>query len=134
MLDEGEYAVWFKTPLGQGTGMIVLSGGRMIGQDSFFAYSGSYEQVGDRFDAAVKISRYRDGPSALFGVDEVELKLAGTLRGSTASCTGTAVQAPGVDFQATLIRTCDSAAPTIRRQLRAAPKFNPAALPKPKMR
>ena len=134
MLDEGDYAVWFETPRGQGTGMIALAGGRVIGQDDFFAYSGTYEQAGDRFDAAIKVTRYRDGPPALFGVDEVDLNLLGTIRGATASCTGTAVQAPDVNFQATLIRSRESDPQTTSRQLRPAPKFNPAALPKPKMR
>jgi hypothetical protein len=38
----------------------------------------------------------------VFGVDEVEAKQTGVCKGSTAVCSGTAEQAPGVHFQATL--------------------------------
>jgi hypothetical protein len=134
VLDEGNYAVWFKTPFGQGMGMISLAGGRVSGQDSCFTYSGTYEQAGDnRFEANIRITRDRDGVPAVFGVDEVELTLVGSVAGSTATCTGTAAQAPGLDFQATLIRSRQSAAPTPDIDW-PTPKFNPAAFPKPKSR
>jgi hypothetical protein len=41
-------------------------------------------------------------------------------------------EAPGVDFEATLIRS--SNASNISPEPRPMPKFNPNALPKPKMR
>ena len=132
MLDEGDYAVWFKTPLGQGMGMVSLAGGTVSGQDSCFTYSGSYVQAGDdRFEANIRIVRDRDGMPAVFGVDEVDLNLVGSVAGSTATCTGTAAQAPGLEFQATLIRSRESTAPAADLPI---PKFNPAAFPKPKTR
>jgi hypothetical protein len=43
----------------------------------------------------------------LFGIDEVELKLAGQSNGTTASCSGRAEQAPELPFHAALIRFQD---------------------------
>jgi hypothetical protein len=49
----------------------------------------------------------------VFGIDEVELRLSGKSAGATASCTGTATEAPELPFQATLIRVQTSQAPSI---------------------
>jgi hypothetical protein len=49
----------------------------------------------------------------VFGIDEVELRLAGKSTGVTASCAGTATQAPDLPFQATLIRVQTVQAPSI---------------------
>ena len=60
MLKNGRYAVWFKTPRGEGTGMITLIDGRMSGRDSVLTYSGSYQVNGDDFTAAIA-TRLRGG-------------------------------------------------------------------------
>ncbi|MGY4373287.1 hypothetical protein ACVWZ3_000926 [Bradyrhizobium sp. i1.3.6] len=41
MLRDGKYAAWFRTPRGQGTGIVDLAEGRISGRDSFFTYGGS---------------------------------------------------------------------------------------------
>jgi hypothetical protein len=104
MLRNGRYAVWFKTPRGEGTGMITLTDGRMSGSDAVLTYSGSYQQNGDDFTAAIRTRRYAEGQPSLFGIDDLDLTLAGTSREKTAACTGTARQAPELSFEATLIR------------------------------
>jgi hypothetical protein len=43
----------------------------------------------------------------VFGIDEIDLTLTGKSTPTTASCTGTAKQAPGLTFEATLIRMAD---------------------------
>jgi hypothetical protein len=48
MLANGKYFAWFRTPNGDGTAIVTLSDGTITGGDSFFEYSGSYEQNGDR--------------------------------------------------------------------------------------
>jgi hypothetical protein len=103
MLTNGKYSAWFKTPNGEGTGIVTLADGTITRGDSFFEYSGSYEQNGDRITATVRTRRVCDGPPAVFGIDEVELKLEGRSRGEIATCSGIAKQAPGVAFSATLI-------------------------------
>jgi hypothetical protein len=102
MLKDGQYTVWFRTPRGEGTGIVQLANGKISGGDSVFDYSGSYQFDDDRFSATLSTRRYAAGPPTLFGVDEVEVKLTGKSNGTTACCSGTAAQAPGVTFEATL--------------------------------
>jgi len=129
MLKNGKYAAWFKTPNGQGTGIVVLTNGEIAGQDSVIAYSGFYEQDGDEFTATVRIRRFCEGQPSVFGIDNVELRLCGKSTGSIAVCTGTTEQVPGLVFQATLIRAQEipsgfgAARPLI-------PPFDPLKMPK----
>jgi hypothetical protein len=104
MLQDGQYAAWFKTPRGEGTGILLLANGRITGGDSVLTYSGSYEVEEDRFTAVVSTRRHTAGQPTLFGVDEVQIEVAGKSTGVTASCAGAARQAPELPFEATLIR------------------------------
>jgi hypothetical protein len=115
MLENGNYSAWFRTPNGDGTGVVTLSDGTIAGGDSFFEYSGSYEQNGDRFSATVKTRRLCDGPPAVFGIDEVELKLEGRCQGEIAVCAGTAEQAPGVRVDVTLMPRREDPSPKAER-------------------
>jgi hypothetical protein len=113
MLQDGEYAAWYKTPRGEGTGIIRLANGEITGGDSVLSYSGWYTVEQDRFTAVLTTRRHTAGQPSVFGIDEVELQLAGKSTGVTASCTGTATQAPELPFQATLIRVQTPEAPSI---------------------
>jgi hypothetical protein len=104
MLQDGEYAAWYKTPRGEGTGIVHLANGAITGGDNVLSYSGWYKVEEDRFTAVLMTRRHAAGHPSVFGIDEVELRLAGKSTGVTASCAGTATQAPDVPFQATLIR------------------------------
>jgi len=104
---DGRYAVWFRTSRGEGTGIVHIADGIISGGDSFFTYSGSYQVDDGRFTAALNITRHAAGPPTLFGLDEVELELAGKFNGRLASCSGAARQAPGLRFEATLIPSED---------------------------
>lgn len=99
---DGQYAAWFRTPRGEGTGIVYLDNGKISGGDCMFAYGGSYEVEDNRFTAKLTTRRYADGPTTVFGCDEVEALLTGKFNGNTAVCSGTAKQAPGVRFEATL--------------------------------
>ncbi|MBR0715861.1 hypothetical protein [Bradyrhizobium liaoningense] len=107
MLRDGKYAAWFRTPRGQGTGIVQLTGGRITGSDSFFTYGGSYQVDQDRFTAVLTTRRHTQGPPTVFGPDEVEVDLSGVCSGAMATCSGTARQAPEVLFEATLIYSQD---------------------------
>jgi hypothetical protein len=133
MLENGRYAAWFKTPHGQGTGVVVLTNGEIAGQDSFIAYSGSYEQDGDLFTATVRIRRYCEGPPSLFGIDDVELRLRGKSTGMMAVCTGTTEQVPGLVFQATLIRA-QEVPPGLKAERPPIPPFDALKMPKMRVR
>ena len=86
---------------------MVLNDGKMIGGDTVIAYTGSYVEEGDTFTASITTERHTQGQPSVFGIDEIDLTLTGKSTPTTASCTGTAKQAPGLTFEATLIRMAD---------------------------
>jgi hypothetical protein len=102
MLRDGEYAAWFRSSRGEGTAIVRLENGKITGGDNFFSYSGDYEVDGDRFMATLTTRRRAAGPTAALGLDEIELKLTGTLRGMIACCSGRSEQAPDIQFEATV--------------------------------
>ena len=125
MIRDGRYAAWFRTSLGQGTGIVQLANGRISGGDSFFTYGGSYDVDDDRFTAVLTTKKRHDaGPPTVFGLDEVEVKLAGKIRGMTASCTGTAEQAPGMTFEATLFLGQDTSPEPDRKRVTPIPNVS----------
>ncbi len=116
MMRDGKYAAWFRTPRGQGTGIVHLADGRISGSDSFIIYGGSYQFDDDqRFTAVLTTRRYAEGPPTVFGLDEVEVALSGVCSGAMATCSGTARQAPGVMFEVTLIYSQEEAPATDAR-------------------
>ena len=102
MLRDGRYAAWFRTSRGEGTGIVHLADGKISGGDCFITYGGAYQVDDDRFTATLTTKRHAAGPATVFGLDEVEVKLVGTVKGTRACCAGTAEQAPGMTFEATL--------------------------------
>jgi hypothetical protein len=128
MLKDGTYAAWFKTPLGQGTGIAHVADGKISGRDSITSYSGTCEVDGDRFTAIVTLERHTEGHSTVFGADDLTLKLEGTCPGKIARFMATAEQVPGVLLEGTLILSEEQpAAPTPSAP---PPTFNPDRLPK----
>jgi hypothetical protein len=107
MLQNGSYSAWFRTQQGEGTGVVVLSDGKVTGGDNVSAYTGSYVVDGNKFTASIASRRHTPGQPSVFGIDNVDLTLTGKFTPTTASCTGTAKQAPGLTFEATLIRIAD---------------------------
>ena len=92
---------------GEGTGVIELRDGKLTGGDTVLAYTGTYFQNGDRFSASVRTQRHSPGQPSVFGIDNLDLTLTGNSTPTTASCTGTAKQAPGLAFEAVLVRMAD---------------------------
>jgi hypothetical protein len=127
MFKDGTYAAWFKTSIGEGTGIVHFADGKLWGRDSILFYDGSYETDGDRFTAILRTRRHTPGHATVFGIDELELKLDGTTLGKTAQCTGTTDAAPGMMLEATLI-PCQS--PPTAPEPPPASKFDPGRLPK----
>jgi hypothetical protein len=102
----GRYFAWFRTPQGEGAGIVVLSDGKLSGGDTVSDYTGAYVIEGDKFTASVAARRRTQGRS-VFGIDNVDLTVSGKSTPTMASCAGTAKQAPGVAFEATLIPMTD---------------------------
>jgi hypothetical protein len=133
MLENGNYSAWFRTPNGDGTGIVILFNGTIIGGDSFFEYSGWYEQSGDRLTAIVRTRRLCDGPPAVFGIDEVELKLEGRCQGQLGIFAGASEQAPCVSVEVTLMPRRDDLSAAAEPIHQARP-FDAAKLPKSPIR
>ena len=110
MLKDGKYSVWFRTPLAEGTGVVVLApNGRLSGGDTVLSYTGHWRTDGEQFEATVFTARHSPGQPSVFGIDDLDLSLTGRSKGGvTASCKGTAKQAPGLSFEATLVRMVDN--------------------------
>jgi hypothetical protein len=132
MLRNGSYSAWFRTRQdegtgamqGEGTGVIALNDGKVTGGDTVLAYTGSYVVEGDKFTASIATERHTPGQPSVFGIDDVNLTLTGKSTPTTASCTGTAKQAPGLTFEATLIRIADQPRALPRAPTRArSPAF-----------
>lgn len=128
MLRDGKYAAWFRTPRGQGTGLVELVDGRISGRDSFFTYGGSYQLDQQRFTAVLTVKRHAEGNPSVFGPDEVEVDLTGLCSGAMATCSGTAREAPEVGFECTLIYSQEEALPADAKC--AVFKLNPDKLSK----
>jgi hypothetical protein len=107
MLPDGFYSARFKTPRGEGAGVVTLTDGQLRGGDSALAYSGTFAQDGDNFTANLATTRHALGLVSVFGIDAVNISLTGKSSGASATCTGTAKQAPGLTFQAVLTRISD---------------------------
>ena len=133
MLRDGTYTAWFRTLRGQGTATVHLVDGRISGGDSFFNYGGTYDVDGDQFSATLTTRRFTDGPTTVFGLDEVDLRLTGAFKGTIARCTGTSVQVPELKFEALLflVEEQSSLAPSLVPDMpRSMSPSNVARLPK----
>jgi hypothetical protein len=117
MLRNGRYSAWFRTRQeeetsvmqGEGTGVIELNDGKVTGGDTVLAYTGSYVVEGDKFTAFIATERHTPGQPSVFGIgiDNVNLTLTGKSTPTTASCIGATKQAPGLAFEAILVRMAD---------------------------
>lgn len=108
-LENGLYVIRFATPLGDGTGVAYLVDGQLRGGDSMMAYSGDYQGEGDVLTAVVRAYKHSTvaDMASVFGVDEVEIHLTGSVSGGTAALTGTAPQAPGIALEVSMQRLQD---------------------------
>lgn len=106
MITPGKYSVWFKTPIGEGAGVVEFGpDGKLGGGDSTFAYAGIWTQQGEHFKANLSARRVAPGPPGVFGLDEIDIVVSGrSIDGSSTSCTGFAKQSPGLKLEVELVR------------------------------
>jgi hypothetical protein len=109
VLRDGKYSVWMRTPLAEGMGVVVLApDGKLSGGDTIMSYTGHWRTDGEQFEATLFATRHSPGPGAFGEVDDLDITLTGRSNGGvTASCKGTAWQAPGLTLEATLVRMGD---------------------------
>lgn len=105
----GLYKAAFRTPRGEGTGVVYLHDGRAHGGDAIQYYVGEYKAEGDGFTATLvsKAHSHYPGSGSVFGVDTAHMTLRGNAQGDTAQLSGTAKEAPGLTFQVVLTRIAD---------------------------
>jgi hypothetical protein len=106
---DGWYSVQFHTQLGTGAGVVFPEAGKLRGSDSRNFYVGTYAQSGNRITAQVTSDKHTDMPglASVFETDPTHISLAGTANGDFAEMTGTAAEAPGISFRATLAKIAD---------------------------
>src|SRR5260370_42570906 len=94
MISEGKNSVWFRTPIGDGAGIVEFGpNGELSGGDTTFSYIGNWEQDGERFKAAISAKRMAPGPPGGVGMDEIDIIVAGHSDGGWAAlCTRFAIQ------------------------------------------
>lgn len=107
--EDGLYVIRFQTPYGAGAGVANLNDGKLRGGDSMMAYVGSFHLSNGALAAEVRAYKHTSVPgmSSVFGVDEVDITLNGTVSGGNATLVGTSPQAPGVQLQVTMQRLHD---------------------------
>ena len=108
-LRPGLYKVEFTTQIGAGMGVVVLDGGRLRGGDIAIAYLGTYTAEGDDFSADLRTLRHSTPPGvvSVFGEDDLDVHLAGTIDGSTITIEGSSAATPDVTFKAVLTHIGD---------------------------
>ncbi len=108
-MKEGLYKVEFATQRGAGTGVALLSNGRVRGGDAGQYYVGTYTLSGNTLSAELTTDRHTSGPGhvSVFGADRVHIHLSGKIDRSRIVSTGTSPQAPGLAFQAILTHLAD---------------------------
>ena len=109
MVTAGRYFVWFKTSIGEGTGVAeFLADGQLQGTDSTFSYNGTWNLSGGRLHAKLSAKRTTAGPPGVFGIDELDLTVTEyAIDGDSVMCAGFAKQSPGLRMEVALTRVPD---------------------------
>jgi hypothetical protein len=96
-------------PLAEGTGVVMLApDGKLSGRDAIMSYTGHWRVEGEQFEANISAVKHSIGAGAFGALDKIDVTVIGLARGgSTASCKGTAKQAPGLELEVTLVRMAD---------------------------
>lgn len=105
-MKNGLYKAEFRTPAGEGCGIIVANNGEIRGGDGTLYYVGSYQINGDQITAEIATDRHSDG-TALLGQAKSNLTLSGEVSNDTVRCDGSPVGNPGIKLNVTLTRLCD---------------------------
>ena len=100
----GLYKASFKTPIGQGNGVVVVSNGLIRGGDGAMYYVGTYQIADNQITSSLRVRKHSNsaGGTPVFGKDDVTVTLQGAATETSATVQGTAAEAPGILFHANL--------------------------------
>jgi hypothetical protein len=92
---EGLWIVQFHGPHGVGGGVVVLTANRLLGGDSAYVYSGSYELNGNAFKGNALIKNFDPAIGNVLGIPgDFALIIEGTVQGNEITGTGALAKAP----------------------------------------
>lgn len=80
MIKDGLYSAHFATPLGHGSGVVVVAGNQFRGGDAGMAYVGTLSEQEGKLFAQLHTFRHTQvpGQGSVFGKDDVHVALTGT--------------------------------------------------------
>ena len=101
---EGLYKVHFRTPRGEGAGVVVIAGGRVRGGDSLMYYVGDYKLEDGQFSADIAVDVYARfaAVQSVLGMDRAIIHLSGPTTDDAAQLDGRVNDAAMVSFHANL--------------------------------
>lgn len=105
---EGLWIVRYYGPKGNGGGVVVLIRGQLLGGDSGFAYSGTYDLKDNLFSAKVLVKNFDPAIPNVLGVSgDFELLIEGKLQGDEISGTGALAKLPDSKIVVKLKKSAD---------------------------
>jgi hypothetical protein len=105
---EGLWIVQFHGPQGVGGGVVVLTRGQVLGGDSGFTYSGTYELKDIFLKAKVSVKNFDSAIPNVLGIPgNFELLIEGKLQGNDINGTGALANAPDSKMVVRLKKTSD---------------------------
>lgn len=76
-MKNGLYKVEFSYGGNGGSGVVVLTDGKVRGGDTSFAYIGNLDDQGGGVMGVISVSRHSDGLPNVFGIDDYQLTVTG---------------------------------------------------------
>lgn len=103
-MQDGLYSVRFSGPFGQGSGVIVIAGGKFYGGDAGIAYAGTIDQQGSEYTVTLNTIRHSNtGTGSVLGSDTVKNAiLKGHAPDETSAVLSMPVPGSSTSFQAML--------------------------------
>jgi hypothetical protein len=108
-MHEGLWTAAFRSNTGsQGTGVAVLSKGKVLGGDAQYTYVGTYKAKGDDIEADLNISQFHTGGTSVFGpLKDFKLTLKGHHAGNSITLSGKIAGQPQASITMTLTKRAD---------------------------
>jgi hypothetical protein len=106
---EGLWVVQFHGPQGVGGGVVVLTrGGQVLGGDSGFTYSGTYEFKDSLLKAKVAVKNFDSSVPNVLGIPgDFDLLVEGKMQGADINGTGALTNAPDSKIVVRLKKSTD---------------------------